>query len=138
MKKIIMFLGLVFCMSISAQAAEQNFSSEFKQVQKIYSEMTPEQKAEVMESARKIQAELAAMPVAERQKYYRDALATMKTIDFDNVDVNNLDTSKSPQSAVEISEMMDSQRQGKAKPAMKSSASKPATMSANPSKPVLD
>jgi catalase len=130
MRKIIIYIGVLLSFGISASAAEQqvSFGSEFAEIRRLYEEMTPEQRAEVLAQAKKIQAEIAAMPIAERQRLYSDAAAAVKTIDFDKVDVSKIDTSKQV-SLSQVDEMMNNQKKGNIK----------ANVTAkNPSKPIVD
>jgi acyl-CoA reductase-like NAD-dependent aldehyde dehydrogenase len=97
MKKSIMFFGLTLMLSVSANAGEPqilNPTPEFSEIMKIYNNMTPEQRNEVVKTAQNVQAELAKKSPAERQEYWRKAKVAMKNIDFKNVDPSKLDTSK--------------------------------------------
>lgn len=133
MKKNILIVVSLFFTSFSVQAEDSqiiNPSPEFAEIFKLYEQMTPEQRAEVLASAKKIQAELAAMPIAERQRLYGEAAAAVKTIDFNKVDVSKIDTSRNI-SVSEVEEMMNNSKKSRAKPASPIAAR-------NPSKPIIE
>ena len=137
MRKIVLFSAAIFSIfiSISAQAEEPqvSFSPEFAEIMKIYQQMTPQQRTEVMEQAKNIQAELEKMPPEERQRLYSNAASAVKTIDFDKVDVSKIDTSKQV-NVSQVDEFMNTTKKSN----LKASQYRSPTAAGNPSKPVID
>lgn len=129
MKKFLISMSAVFLLSVSANAEQQilNPTPEFAEIFKIYNKMTPEQRAEVMATAQKVQDELATKNPAERQEYWRKAKEAMNNIDFDKVDPSKLDT-KRQIDLEDVDGFLNSKTQHK------SNASP--TAARNPSKPV--
>jgi len=140
MRKFILSIAVFFSLSVAAHAEEApagsppiSFSPEFAQVMQIYQQMTPQQKAEVMEQAKRIQAELEKMPPEERQRLYSNAADAAKNIDFNNLDVSKIDTSKQV-TVSQVDDFMDKTKGQK----LKASNYRSPTAAGNPSKPVVD
>ena len=62
--------------------------------QVLIDQMTPEQRAELLEQAAKVEAELKEMSPSEIAEIKKDVLEATKEIDFESVDAKSIDTAK--------------------------------------------
>lgn len=93
--RILAFFSVIFFASAPALAEKGvSLGAEFSEIMAVYNAMTPEQKAEVLVNAKKVQAELAKMSPAEQKEYYDRARQWVQSNDFSNVDPTKLDTSR--------------------------------------------
>lgn len=93
--KIVAFLSVMFFAAAPAFAEQEvSLGAEFSEIMAVYNAMTPEQKADVLDNAKKVQAELGKMSAAEQQAYYDRARQWVQNNDFSKVDPTKLDTSR--------------------------------------------
>jgi hypothetical protein len=76
------------------KTAADDFGNMPQELQKIYDQMTPEQRIEIMKQAEVVRKKLEAMTPQEREKLEKDAMGALKTIDTSKIDVKKIDTSK--------------------------------------------
>lgn len=93
-------------LSVEANADELKLTDpRLKEFQKLIDQMSPQQKADILEQSKKVLAELEKLSPAEISELKKGVIQAKEEFDFESIDASKIDTSQ-PVSTKRVTEFL--------------------------------